>query len=275
MTEHPSNRNLSALERLANACDALCSDELFEEQTELHSERSDRAEAVIRSAMNAAQAAASQAEPPSPHIMSSLKTTPVWFRPAFLAAALASAAMAGFYLNARFHSTLPQQIAAPAVLPTHQGEVPGKTAPVEVRKLAPPVVAKTPQILPVQHTPRVGQSADEVVAILGKPQSIGRSENTVVYVFRRFKVSFVDDHVTGVERISGTAETSSLPLLSPPTPSEIFPPRAGTIKIAQTIDEVVAILGKPKSILTIGSKSIYVFSGLEVVFVDGRVTDIH
>jgi serine protease inhibitor len=52
------------------------------------------------------------------------------------------------------------------------------------------------------------------------------------------------------------------------------PPK--TIAIGQTIDEVTAILGQPKSIVNLGTKKIYVYPDLKlkVTFNDGKVSDV-
>jgi serpin B len=47
-----------------------------------------------------------------------------------------------------------------------------------------------------------------------------------------------------------------------------------TIAIGQTIDEVTAILGQPKSIVNFGTKKIYVYPDLRVTFNGGKVSDV-
>jgi hypothetical protein len=41
-----------------------------------------------------------------------------------------------------------------------------------------------------------------------------------------------------------------------------------------TIDQVVAILGQPLRVASVGTKQIYSYQGLKVTFVDGKTTDI-
>lgn len=52
------------------------------------------------------------------------------------------------------------------------------------------------------------------------------------------------------------------------------PPETPTIRIGQTIDEVVAALGKPDTIVDLGAKQIYKYKDLKVTFVNGKVSDV-
>src|SRR6202046_132044 len=54
-------------------------------------------------------------------------------------------------------------------------------------------------------------------------------------------------------------------------PAPAAPP--ATVAIGQSTDEVVAILGQPDKILTLGAKQMYVYKDLKVPFVKGKVTD--
>ena len=47
-----------------------------------------------------------------------------------------------------------------------------------------------------------------------------------------------------------------------------------TISLGQTIDEVTAILGPPKSIVDLGPKKIYVYKDMKVTFNSGKVVDV-
>jgi hypothetical protein len=47
-----------------------------------------------------------------------------------------------------------------------------------------------------------------------------------------------------------------------------------TVSMGQSIAQVEAIMGKPKSTANVGQKTIYVYSGLKVIFVDGKVNDV-
>jgi len=46
-----------------------------------------------------------------------------------------------------------------------------------------------------------------------------------------------------------------------------------TIQLGQTREEVVSILGPPAKIFLLGSKSIFVYPDIKVVFIDGKVTN--
>jgi hypothetical protein len=54
------------------------------------------------------------------------------------------------------------------------------------------------------------------------------------------------------------------------------PPAAPTVSVdlGQTIDQVTAALGQPKSIVNLGTKKIYVFKDMKVTFKDGKVSDV-
>jgi hypothetical protein len=47
-----------------------------------------------------------------------------------------------------------------------------------------------------------------------------------------------------------------------------------TVSMGQTTAQVEAIMGKPKSIANLPNKTIYVYDGLKVVFVNGKVSDV-
>jgi hypothetical protein len=46
------------------------------------------------------------------------------------------------------------------------------------------------------------------------------------------------------------------------------------ISMGQTIDEVTAILGKPKNIVDLGTKKIYVYNDMKITFKAGKVADV-
>jgi len=54
------------------------------------------------------------------------------------------------------------------------------------------------------------------------------------------------------------------------------PPAAPTVSVelGQTIDQVTAALGQPKSVVNLGAKKIYVFKEMKVTFKDGKVSDV-
>ena len=49
---------------------------------------------------------------------------------------------------------------------------------------------------------------------------------------------------------------------------------ATTISIGQTPDQVVAILGAPGKQVDLGSKKIFIYKDMKVVFIDGKVSDV-
>ena len=51
-------------------------------------------------------------------------------------------------------------------------------------------------------------------------------------------------------------------------------PEPQTIRIGQTIDQVVSAIGKPEKIVDLGAKQIYVYKDLKVTFASGKVSDV-
>jgi hypothetical protein len=51
-------------------------------------------------------------------------------------------------------------------------------------------------------------------------------------------------------------------------------PAPATVSLGQTTSQVEAIMGKPKSVANLPTKTIYVYDGLKVVFVNGKVSDV-
>ena len=49
---------------------------------------------------------------------------------------------------------------------------------------------------------------------------------------------------------------------------------APEVSLGQTVDEVIAILGKPDQIVDLGSRVIYSYRGRKIVFTSGKVTDV-
>ncbi len=58
----------------------------------------------------------------------------------------------------------------------------------------------------------------------------------------------------------------------PPPPAEEAPP--ATVSVGQTIEQVVAALGQPTKKAKVGTKEIYYYKDLKVVFVSGKVKDV-
>lgn len=56
-------------------------------------------------------------------------------------------------------------------------------------------------------------------------------------------------------------------------------PQAGggapqSVKLGMTVDQVVGILGQPRAVGDLGSKKIYSYGNMKVIFIDGKVTDM-
>jgi hypothetical protein len=65
------------------------------------------------------------------------------------------------------------------------------------------------------------------------------------------------------------------PLPPPPTePAPAAGPGPFTIAAGQTIEDVERGLGQPHTIVELGSKKIYLYKGLKITFVDGKVSDV-
>ena len=47
-----------------------------------------------------------------------------------------------------------------------------------------------------------------------------------------------------------------------------------TIALGQTMDQVQAMMGDPKQIVDLGSKKMYVYANMKVIFIDGKVSDV-
>jgi hypothetical protein len=67
-----------------------------------------------------------------------------------------------------------------------------------------------------------------------------------------------------------TADTP-LPSIAPPPPPDQPAAASPTISPGMTIDQVVAMLGQPGRMVTLGSKKIYVYPSQKVTFIDGKV----
>ena len=63
---------------------------------------------------------------------------------------------------------------------------------------------------------------------------------------------------------------------TPQTPDAPEEPKSEpqTIRMGQTIDQVVSAIGKPEKIVDLGAKQIYVYKDLKVTFASGKVSDV-
>jgi uncharacterized protein YcfJ len=88
-------------------------------------------------------------------------------------------------------------------------------------------------------------------------------------------ISFqVNDQTTAYPESRVSAVTFAAP---PPPPIAPPPPASDTtqhVALGQSVEEVVAILGKPSTVGELGPKTIYFYPNVKVTFVDGKVTDI-
>jgi hypothetical protein len=80
----------------------------------------------------------------------------------------------------------------------------------------------------------------------------------------------VEQQVVAESQSAQTADNSSNASVPAEQPSSQTP----TISLGQTIDQVVAILGKPLQIADLGAKKIYKFKDMKITFVNGRVSDV-
>ena len=51
-------------------------------------------------------------------------------------------------------------------------------------------------------------------------------------------------------------------------------PSTQTIAIGQTIDQVTSTMGPPTQIVDLGSKKIYKYPDMKVIFINGKVNDV-
>ena len=87
--------------------------------------------------------------------------------------------------------------------------------------------------------------------------------------------------LTGDQQQQRQAPAAGTPQAAPP-PAAAAPARAlapiapppKEIKMGQTKDEVVANLGQPEKLVKLGTKEIYYYKDLAVIFVNGKVTDV-
>lgn len=72
------------------------------------------------------------------------------------------------------------------------------------------------------------------------------------------------------QEVAGAAGASGG--VAPPTPPEAAP--TVNIALGQTVDQVVAAMGQPKSVVDLGTKKIYVYPDMKITFKAGKVTDV-
>ncbi len=74
---------------------------------------------------------------------------------------------------------------------------------------------------------------------------------------------------------SAPATQQSAPLADAAVGAPIPPPaEPATIGLGQTVDQVVAALGSPPTVIKLETKEIYVYKDLKITFVNGKVSDV-
>jgi hypothetical protein len=66
---------------------------------------------------------------------------------------------------------------------------------------------------------------------------------------------------------AGSGSAAAAPIAAPPAPPK-------TIALGQSIDDVTAALGQPKSVIDLGTKKIYVYPDMKITFKAGKVADV-
>jgi hypothetical protein len=64
------------------------------------------------------------------------------------------------------------------------------------------------------------------------------------------------------------------PIAPPPPPADAAPNPPPTVSLGQTMDQVTAIMGQPKSLARAGGKVIFTYPDLKVTFLNGKVSDV-
>jgi hypothetical protein len=93
---------------------------------------------------------------------------------------------------------------------------------------------------------------------------VSKVEDTVGEVFSL-------DDASAAPQAPPPAAAAEEPATPQPAPAPTAPV---TVKLGETIDQVVAALGQPGKKFDLGSKQVYVYKDLKVTFLDGKVTDV-
>jgi hypothetical protein len=135
-----------------------------------------------------------------------------------------------------------------------------------------------PQDAPPQPSAAVqlGQTPDQVVATLGQPvRIVGPRQfsggSMTFYIYKEMGITFVNDKVSRVSEFRGQQQ----PPQAPPAPQPPPPPQPpAKVELGQTPDQVVAILGQPDKIASVGTKKIYWYKDMKIIFINDKVTDV-
>ena len=79
-----------------------------------------------------------------------------------------------------------------------------------------------------------------------------------------------DDEQPTARPPSAAPADASRPSFEPPLPP---PGDPLAVSVGQTIDQVVAVLGKPLKTARVGTEDIYYYKDIKVTFVNGKMTD--
>jgi len=71
---------------------------------------------------------------------------------------------------------------------------------------------------------------------------------------------------------SAPAPQPPAPLPPPPPPPPPTPTQTASIQIGMTTDQVTAAMGAPQKIIKLGAKSVYLYDGLKITFLNGKVS---
>src|SRR5208282_346915 len=122
---------------------------------------------------------------------------------------------------------------------------------------------------------QLGQTLDQVVAILGQPVRITNPSGPVkIYQYKDIIIIFTYDKVTKTIALPQPRQAQRPPEPVPPTEPASPPQPPAQVQLGQTADQVVAILGQPDKIANLGSKKIYWYKDMKITFVNDKVTDV-
>jgi hypothetical protein len=78
------------------------------------------------------------------------------------------------------------------------------------------------------------------------------------------------------QALAGTTPAPNGGVAPEPAPAPVPAPAAAPtqIELGQTVDQVTASLGTPKSIVDLGTKLIYVYKDMKITFKAGKVADV-
>jgi hypothetical protein len=77
-----------------------------------------------------------------------------------------------------------------------------------------------------------------------------------------------------VDQPAPAQQAIAAPPPPPPPPTDAPPPVPPTVSLGQTMDQVTAVMGQPRSVAKAGTKTIFSYPGLKVIFVNGKVSDV-